>query len=62
MFSNNFIYSTTKTGKYVEELLLRFPQLITELKNSFWFDFYFCFCLGLLSKNYEIFLGQIAIS
>ena len=62
MFLNNFRYNTTKTGRYVKELALSFPKLKTESKNSFWFDFYCCFCLGRWSKNYAFFLGKIAIS
>ena len=62
MFSAVYIYSTTKTGEYVKELSLSFPKLKTELKNSYWFIFYCCFCLAQSSKNGSLFLGYIALS
>ena len=60
MFSKTFRYNTTKTGKYVKELLLSFPKVKTESKNSLWFDFYCRFWLGQWSKNYAYFLVKIA--
>ena len=62
MFSDIYRNSTKKTGKYVKELSLSFPKLKTELKNSYWFVFYCCFCLARLSKNDWLFLGHIALS
>ena len=32
------------------------------MKNSYWFVFYCCFCLGWQSKNYAFSLGHIAIA
>ena len=61
MFSDIYRNSTEKTGKCVKELSLSFPKLKTELKNSYWFVFYCCFCLARLSKN-DLFLGHIALS
>ena len=51
MFSGIYRNSTEKTGEYVKELSLSFPKLKTELKNSYWFVFYCCFCLARSSKN-----------
>ena len=62
MFSDIYRNSTNKTRKYVEELSLSFPKLKTELKNSYRFVFYCCFCLAPSSKNDSLFLGHIAIS
>ena len=62
MFSDIYRNSTGKTGTYVKELSLSFPKLKTELKNSYWFGFYCCFCLSRSSKNYSLFLGHIALS
>ena len=62
MFSGIYRNSTEKTGKYVKKLSLSFPKLKTELKNSYWFDFYCCFCLARSSKNDSLFLGHIALS
>ena len=62
MFSGIYRNSTEKTGNYVKELSLRFPKLKTELKNSYWFVFYCCFCLARSSKNDSLFLGHIALS
>ena len=61
-FSTSFPYSTTKTGKYVKEVSLSFPNLKPELKNSYWFVFYCLSCLGHLSKLYAFFLGHSALS
>ena len=61
MFSNIYRNSTEKTGKYVKELFLSFPKLKTELKNSYRFVFYRCFCLARSSKNDSLFLGHIAL-
>ena len=44
MFSAVYRHTTTKTEKYVKELSLSFPNLKTELKNSYWFAFYYRFC------------------
>ena len=62
MFSDIYRNSTEKTGKYMNELPLCFPKLKTELKNSYWFVFYCCFCLARSSKNDSLFLGHIALS
>ena len=62
MFLTISRYSTAKTGKYVKELSLSFPQLKTELKNWYWFVFCSRFWLGRLPKNCSFFLGHIAIS
>ena len=43
MFSTISRYSTTKTEEYVKELSLLFPNLKTELKNSYWLLFYCLF-------------------
>ena len=59
MFSDIYRNSTEKTGKYVKELSLSYPKLKTELKNSYWFVFYCCFCLA---RNDSLFLGHIALS
>ena len=40
MFSSIFQYTTNKSGKYVKELSLSFPNLKTELKSSYWSIFY----------------------
>ena len=61
MFSDIYRNSTEKTGRYVKELSLSFPKLKTELKSSYWFVFYCCFCLARSSKN-DSFLGYIALS
>ena len=62
MFSDIYRNRTKKTGKYIKELSLSFPKLKTELKNSYWFVFYCCFCLAQSSKNDWLFLGHIALS
>ena len=62
MFSAIYRYSTTKTKKYVKELSLSFPKLKTKLKNSYWFAFYYCFCVARSSKNDLLFLDNIAVS
>ena len=62
MFSDIYRNSTEKTGKYVKEVSLSFPKLKTELKNSYWFILYCCFCLAQSSKNDPLFLGHIALS
>ena len=62
MFSDIYRNSTEKIEKYVKERSLSFLKLKTELKNSYWFLFYCCFCLARLSKNDSLFLGHIALS
>ena len=62
MFSDIYGNSTERTRNYVQELSLSFPKLKTELKNSYWFVFYCCFCLARSSKNDSLFLGHIALS
>ena len=62
MFSAIYRYSTKKTGEYVIELSLSFPKLKTELKNSYWFIIYCCFCLARSTKNDSLFLGHIGLS
>ena len=62
MFSDIYRKSTKENGKYVKELSLSFPKLKTELKNSYLFVFYCCFCLAHWSKNDSLFLGHIALS
>ena len=62
MFSDIYRNSTEETGKYVKALSLSFPKPKTELKNSYWFVFYCCFCLARSSKNDWLFLGHIALS
>ena len=42
--------STKKARKYVEELSLKFLNLKTEFKNSYWFVFYCLVCLDRWSK------------
>ena len=61
MFSDIYRNSTEKTGKHVKELSLSFPKQKTELKNSYWFVFYCCFCLA-RSSNDSLLLGHIALS
>ena len=39
MFSAIYRYNITKTVEYVKELSLRFLEMKTELKNSYWFVF-----------------------
>ena len=62
MFLDLYRNSTEKTDKYIKELSLSFPKLRTELKNSYWFVFYCCFCLTRSSQNDSLFLGHIALS
>ena len=62
MFSDIYRKSTKKTAKCVNELSLSFPKLKTELKNSYWFLFYCCFCLARSLKNDSLFLGHIELS
>ena len=62
MFSDIYRNSTEKTGQYVKELSLSFSKLKTELKKSYWFVFYCCFCLARSSKNDSLFFGYIALS
>ena len=62
MFSDIYRNGTKKPGKYVKELSLSFPKLKTELKISYWFVFYCCFCLARSSKIDSLFLGHIALS
>ena len=45
----------------MKELSLSFPKLKTELKNSYWFVFYCCFCLARSLKKWLIVLGHIAL-
>ena len=62
MFTNNFRYSTTKIGKYVKELPLRFPKLKAESETSSGSFFIAAFVQADGRKNYAFFLGHIAIS
>ena len=62
MFSDSYRNSTEKNGKCVKELSLSFPKLKIELKNSYWFVFYCCFCVAQSSKNDLWFLGHTALS
>ena len=66
MFSNNFRYNTTETGRYVKELPLSFPKLKRESKNSFYWIFIAVFVLLFLFRpmvvKLRILFGKIAIS
>ena len=62
MFSAIYRYSTRKTREYLKELSLSFPELKTELKNSYLLIFYCCFCFAQLTKNDSLFLGHIELS
>ena len=65
MFTNNFRYNSTKTGKYVKELpTYKLPITESRIEELLLVRFFFncCFCSGRWSKNFAFFLGHIAIS
>ena len=63
MFSNNFRYSTTKTGKYVKELQVsELPLTENRVQKLLLVRFLLLLLFRQMVENCAFFLGQIAIS